>query len=77
MAPPRATLTGFDMKKYVAATGQPANDPWKRQYVSSLNQLNFSGQKLTVITAKHGDIRASSRGENDFVGCFQASGSRQ
>ncbi|OJD39067.1 nadh-ubiquinone oxidoreductase b12 subunit family protein [Diplodia corticola] len=29
MAPPN--LTGFDPKKFAAAAGTPANDPWKRR----------------------------------------------
>ncbi|KAF2457295.1 NADH-ubiquinone oxidoreductase b12 [Lineolata rhizophorae] len=26
----RSNLTGFDVKKFVASSGTPANDPWKR-----------------------------------------------
>lgn len=29
MAPPN--ITGFDPKKFAAAAGTPANDPWKRR----------------------------------------------
>ncbi|KAK8199420.1 NADH-ubiquinone oxidoreductase B12 subunit family-domain-containing protein [Phyllosticta capitalensis] len=27
---PRGNLTGFDPRKLAAATGSPANDPWRR-----------------------------------------------
>lgn len=30
MAPPKANLTGFDIRKLAASTGTPANDPWAR-----------------------------------------------
>jgi len=32
MAPPRANLTGFDVRKLVASSGTPAKDPWGRMY---------------------------------------------
>lgn len=34
MAPPRPNLTGFDVRKFVASSGTPANDPWARAYVT-------------------------------------------
>lgn len=30
---PKPNLTGFDPKAFIAATGTPANDPWKKAYV--------------------------------------------
>ncbi|KAF2404525.1 hypothetical protein EJ06DRAFT_579136 [Trichodelitschia bisporula] len=41
MAP---NLTGFDPKKFAAAAGQPANDPWRRaeawRYTGPFNRFN-------------------------------------
>ncbi|CAG8982728.1 hypothetical protein HYALB_00001010 [Hymenoscyphus albidus] len=28
---PRANLTGFDPRAFVASSGSPANDPWRRR----------------------------------------------
>lgn len=30
---PKPNITGFDMRKLIAATGQPRYDPWERKSV--------------------------------------------
>ncbi|KAI9727754.1 MAG: hypothetical protein M1834_007993 [Cirrosporium novae-zelandiae] len=55
--PPRANLTGFDIRKLAASTGQPANDPWRRAEAwryhgpfSRFNRLKGSFPGLGIAT---------------------------
>ncbi|MCJ1458899.1 hypothetical protein MMC28_009275 [Mycoblastus sanguinarius] len=48
MAPPRQNLTGFDVRKFVASSGMPPNDPWARaeqwRYTGPFSRYNrFKG----------------------------------
>ena len=31
---PKPNITGFEMRKFLAATGRPRYDPWERAYVA-------------------------------------------
>lgn len=53
--PPKYGLTGFNPAKYAAASGTPANDPWKRVYASPASLSVDSS--LMNITVRHGDIQ--------------------
>lgn len=42
---PKPNITGFEMRKFLAATGQPRYDPWERACVTPFPiSLYLSGQ---------------------------------
>lgn len=69
MAKATPKITGFDMKKLVAASGMPANDPWRRQYELALGLLIA----LMRSIVRPGDTQDRSLWQIDGATFFQAS----
>ena len=53
------SISGFDIKKLARASGQPANDPWRRQYVWMDRRKRII--MLIELIARHGDTQDHSR----------------
>ena len=67
-SPLRGSHTGFDVRKFVAAAGTPAKDPWARRYAAlQAPSPNYripswtDADAVSLYTGNIGDIRDLSR----------------
>ena len=69
--PPRANLTGFDVRKLVQASRMPANDPWARALV--LHRCRTTRSTANGYFAEsNGGIQVHLRGGIGLKVLFQA-----